>query len=242
MVHLGMIKALEEEGLTFSVISGTSAGAIVGALYCQGYTPDEAAESISGINFLKVLKPALNWRGLIKIDNTANELKKFIPHDRFEKLKIPLIVPATNLRKGKIVYFKKGPLITPILASCSIPVVFDPIEIDGDLYADGGLIDNLPVKPVKRKSDLIIGMHCNSIENNYDTKNWKELLERSMLLAVSSTTYLHKKKCDIFWEPPQMANYNVFDYKKAMEIYEIGYDFARKQIDQGALNKLLTKA
>ncbi len=239
MVHLGMMSALDEEGIKFDIVSGTSAGAIGGALYCAGLSPKEVLEAIDSTNYFKILRPALNWRGLLKIENAAELMLKYIPHNRFEKLKMPLVVAATNIKKGKIKYFKKGELIKPVLASCAIPVVFDPVQIDGVPYGDGGLIDNLPVKPIKKKCDFVLGMHCNPIENKYEAKNWKELMERSMLLAISSATYLNKKKCDLFWEPPEIANYNVFEYRKAKEIYEVGYRFAKKQLKTNPFQKFI---
>ena len=242
VVHLGMMQALEEEGVTFDVVSGASAGAIGGALYCHGYKPPEILEIIARTNFLKIMKPALNWRGLLKIDHAAAELSRHFEVDKFEALEKPLIVSATNLLKGKIKYFKKGQLIKPILASCSIPVVFDPVIIHGVPYIDGGILDNLPITPLQKKCDFIIGMHCNPISRTPKVSNWKELMERSLLMAISSSTYMKKKRCDLFWEPPEVANYKVFDFKKVREIYDIGYQYARAELQKSPIQKILSMA
>jgi NTE family protein len=239
--HLGMIKALEEEAIQFDVIAGASAGAIVGLLYATGRKADEIYEITSKLNFLKIFRPALNWRGLLKLENVATVLRQYIENDNFASLKVPLIICATDLRKGKIKYFRKGELIQPTLASCSIPVVFDPVTIGKSQYIDGGILDNLPVKPLKKEADFIIGMHVNPIQADYEPGNWKDLMERSLLMAVSSGTYLKKKKCDLFWEPQELARFKVFDYKKSKEMYEIGYKYARDQIQNGALKKLERK-
>ncbi len=242
VVHLGMMQVLEEEGVAFDVISGASAGAVVGALRCSGYKPLEILEIIDSINFLKVIKPAFNWRGLLKIESAARTLKKYIKEDNFKNLKKPLIVSATDLSKGQIKYFKKGQLIKPVLASCSLPVIFDPVVINGVSYIDGGVLDNLPVLPLRKKCDFIIGMHSNPIGKNHRANNWKELMERSLLLSISGATYQKKKKCDVFWEPLDVAKYNVFDFRKAREIYQVGYDYARSQLASFPFEKLMSAA
>jgi NTE family protein len=242
VAHLGMMQALEEEGIEFDRVSGASAGAIAGALHCAGYSNHEILEIVSGTNFFKIIKPALNWRGILKIDQVANELAKHLPNDSFGSLKKPLIVSATNLTKGKIKYFKKGQLIKPILASCSIPVVFDPVIVNGTPYIDGGILDNLPIEPLQKKCDFVIGLHCNPIQPNYRVSNWKDLMERSLLMAISSGTYFNKKRCDIFWEPPALDKYKVFDYKKSREIFEIGYEYGKSQMKEFPRQKLLKSA
>jgi NTE family protein len=232
IAHLGMMKVLDEQGIKVDRISGASAGALLGALYANGYSADEIFEMVRQTNFFKIVKPALTWTGLLKLEGAYHELNKYLPDDHFESLKVPLIISATDIRKGKIKYFKKGQLIRPILASCSIPVVFDPITINGISYMDGGIMDNLPIQPLKKKCDFIIGMHCNPIDNNFKSKNWKGLMERALLLSISSATYQYKKKFDVFWEAPEVSRYNVFDFKKAEELYKIGYAYASEKLEE----------
>jgi NTE family protein len=234
MAHIGMMQALEEEGVKFDVVAGASGGALGGALHCAGYSPKEILEIIESINFLKVLKPALNWRGLLKLEAAAPLVASYFKEDSFDTLLKPLVVSATNLKKGKAKYFKKGQLVKPLLASCSIPVVFDPIVINGTPYIDGGVLDNLPVSPLK-KCDYIIGLHCNPIADDFKVTNWRGLMERSLLMAISSGTYLNRKKCDLFWEPQEVWNYKVYDFKKARELYRIGYRYAQRQFEVNPL-------
>jgi NTE family protein len=232
IAHLGMMQVMTENGLEADIVSGASAGAIAGALYCQGYAPVEILEIVKKTNFLKVAKPALSWKGLLKLDHARDELIKYLPHDRFDSLQKPLIVSATNISKGKAKYFKKGQLIMPILASCSIPVVFDPVVINGVSYMDGGIMDNLPYEPLRKKADIIIGMHCNPIDKTFQSGNWKRLMERALLLSISNATYFYKKKFDLFWEAPEASRYNVFDFKKMDELYQVGYDYAQAHLDE----------
>ncbi|MFT4737826.1 MAG: NTE family protein [Cyclobacteriaceae bacterium] len=226
IAHLGMMQVIEDHRIDISAVSGASAGALVGALYCQGFPPKEILAIVKKTNILRIVKPALSWQGLLKLDSVYTELKKYLGHDRFEELKKPLFVSATNIAKGKVKYFKKGQLIQPILASCSIPVVFNPVKINGIAYMDGGILDNLPYKPLKKKVDKIIGLHCNPINPAFKSAGWKSLMERALLLSISSSTLQSKNKFDVFWEAPDVTKYNVFDFKKADDLYKTGYDYA----------------
>ena len=231
IAHLGMMKVLDEQGIKPDRISGASAGALLGALYANGFSAEEIFGMVKKTNFFKIIKPALSWSGLLKLEGAYDELYQYLSHDRFDSLKIPLVISATNIQKGKVKYFKKGQLIRPILASCSIPVVFDPVTINGISYMDGGITDNLPLQPLKRKCDFIIGMHCNPINDNFKGRNWKNLMERALLISISSGTYQYKKKFDIFWEAPEVGDYTVFDFKKADEFFEIGYNYAQAHLE-----------
>jgi hypothetical protein len=120
---LGVMKALEEFGITFSEISGTSAGSIAGAFYCSGYKPDEILDIISKTGFLKSVRPAWAWTGLLSMDGFRDVLCKYLPDNSFEKLKIPLTVSATEIRHGRVTYFNSGELISRVIASSSIPAL-----------------------------------------------------------------------------------------------------------------------
>jgi NTE family protein len=226
--HLGVIKALEEFGVKFDYIAGTSAGSIVGALYSYGYSTDEILEAIKGINFFRSLKLAWDWTGLLSFDRLRELLLKFIPEDSFESLKIPLTLALTEIRKGKIEYVSQGELITPVQASCSVPAVFKPVQYRGGVYVDGGILDNLPVKAIHDKCDFIIGSHCNFITNEFDVKNFRSVIERSLLMAINGNTMVSKSLCDVLIEPPDVGRYSGFDLAKATEMFEIGYEYTKR--------------
>lgn len=236
--HLGMIQALQEEGVEFHSVSGVSAGALAGAFYCAGYLPVEVCDILVKTNFLNTFRPAFNWRSLLNIQRASLELKKYFPEDSFEALKKPLYVTTTDITKGKVKVYKKGNLIGPLLASCSIPVIFDPIKIGSRLLVDGGILDNFPLDPLKKGTDKIVGMYCNPIDRDYTIGNWKDFMERSFLLTATTLAYTKKKKCDVFLEPPGLSKYLVFDFKKVKEIYRFGYDYAKSEVEKGVLDSL----
>ncbi len=225
VAHLGILKALEELGVVIDCISGTSAGALIGALYAQGIKPEAIFELIKKVSFLNSVRPAWARTGLLNMDGMKELLHKNIPIDNFSNLNIPLTVAATDIQKGKVQYFSEGELIPAILASCSIPALFNPISLNGNLYVDGGLVDNLPVKPIRNQCEFIIGSHCNHISSDMDVTNVKLVIERSMLVAIHSNTAISKGMCDVYIEPPRMDRFSSLDLSKAQEIFDFSYHF-----------------
>jgi NTE family protein len=227
IAHIGVIKALEEKGVQIDRLSGTSAGSIVAALYAYGYAPDRIFEIIKSLSIFKSVRPAWTWTGLLKMDGLQELLHKFIPENSFAALKIPLTVAATEIRKGHVHYFHEGELIPAIIASCSIPAIFEPRQFNGGLYVDGGIFDNLPVRAVRDHADFVIGSHCNHISNDFDAKSLKVVIERSMLMTINANTQISRKLCDVFIEPPHLDRFGSFDIGKAQEIFDTGYQFTK---------------
>ena len=232
--HLGIIKALEELGIAIDQISGPSAGAIVGAFYCHGHKPDEILEIVTSTGFLKSVRPAWSWTGLLSMDGFKEVMHKHLPKNSFESLKIPLTVAATEIRLGKVVYFNSGELISRVIASSTVPALFDPMLLDGHVYVDGGIMDNLPVRPLVGKCDFIIGCHSNPVEQRIDIKNVKEVTERSLLIAINVNSSFSKAQCNVVIEPPELGKFTTFDLSRGKEIFDIGYHYTKenyKEID-----------
>jgi NTE family protein len=231
LAHLGVLKALDENHLRPSVISGASAGAIAGAFYACGYAPDEILDLIMHENILKLARPSMSLRGLLKMENTSLFYERYLVKN-IEELKIPLIINATEIRFGKTVYFSSGNLIKAIQASSCIPAIFEPITIDDNVYVDGGILNNLPLEPIVAQCDKLIGVHANPHGDFKDVKNLKMVLERTFLLSIAQNVYAHKHLCDLFIEPAELANYNVFSLNDGKKIFDIGYQGAKKALEK----------
>ena len=232
IAHLGVIKALQEIGIQFNQIAGTSAGAITGALIAQGYSPDESLKIIESSSFVRHLRPAWNRMGLLRIDTAVDLYKKYIPHDSFEGLQIPLHVLAVDLNDGEQVVFEQGELIRPVLASCCLPGMFEPMLINKRQFVDGGVLNNLPVEIIENKVDAIIGSHCNVLGPRKPVTSMRGVIERSLVLAVQSKTKERFAKCTVLIEPPQLAQYGTMDISKARELFRIGYQHTRSMAVQ----------
>lgn len=232
IAHLGVIKALLEMGVRFDQISGTSAGAIAGALTAQGYTPDESLKIIESSSFVRHLRPAWNRMGLLRIDTIIDLYRKYIPHDTFEGLQVPLHVVAVDLNDGEQVVFERGELIRPVLASCCLPGIFEPLLINKRQYVDGGVLNNLPIEPIEHKVDVLIGSHCNPFGLAKPIRSMRGVIERSLILAVQSKTKAKFERCHVLIEPADLAGYSPADVGKARELFRIGYQQTRTLANQ----------
>ena len=106
--HLGVFKALDEFGVHLDCISGTSTGALIGALYSYGLSPEKILELIINTRIFTSLRPAWTWTGLVNVDGLQDLILKLMPENSFEALKIPVTIAATNLKKGRAEYFTSG--------------------------------------------------------------------------------------------------------------------------------------
>ena len=232
IAHLGVIKALLEMGVGFDQIAGTSAGAIAGVLLAQGYSPDESLKIIESSSFVRHLRPAWNRMGLLRLDMVVDLYRKYIPHDSFEGLQIPMHVVAVDLNGGEQVVFERGELIRPVLASCCLPGIFEPMLIDKRQYVDGGVLNNLPVDVIENKVDLLIGSHCNVLGGRRPIRSMRGVIERSLVLAVQSKTKDRFARCSVLIEPPQLGQFTTTDLSKAREMFRVGYQYTHSMNTQ----------
>ena len=182
VAHIGVIKALEEKSIYPSHIAGTSAGAIVGALYASGCGWEQMLEFFNRIQLFGFNKYAINKPGFIDTDKFYGILSPYFPEDNFNNLERTLYITATNLLNGELKIFSKGELIKPILASAAFPGLFTPVKIDNEYYIDGGTLNNFPVDLISMHCDQIIGVYVNPFDklSNGDFKHSYEVMERAL--------------------------------------------------------------
>ena len=229
IAHLGVLKALEERGIKVDVISGVSVGAIVGALYADGHSTEEINDFFQKSSLFQMVSFNLPKNGgLANTDRYKKHLGSVLRAKTFEELNIPLIVNATELNAGKNVYFKSGELLSCIIASASVPIFFNPTNINGKLYVDGGLFCNLPASVLKADCEIVIGVHTNPTSHKESTSGLLDVAERTFHLAINGNTIEQKTYCDIVIETKDAKKFGMFDVAKADSIFKIGYDEANK--------------
>jgi NTE family protein len=226
--HLGVLKALEEKGIQPDVISGVSAGALVGVFIAAGQKPDDVFEMMKKNKFHNYAQVIVPNSGLLSLEKTGKMLEKHLSAKTFDDLKIPLFVAATNLLEGKIEYFNSGKLPVIIQASMSIPVLFAPVKIGKGLYADGGIMDNLPVEPLLGKCRRIIAVNISPLQTIARVHNLIDAATRAFHLSVSATIKGIEEKCDLFIEPGELVNCDLFDTSNVDEMFEIGYEYTKQ--------------
>ncbi|WP_372947746.1 patatin-like phospholipase family protein [Mariniphaga sp.] len=230
IAHIGVFQALEEFGIKPQVVSGTSMGAIVGVFYAAGYSPKEMLKILVERKFHKMINWHRPFSGLIDIGQVKKVMAEMIGDDDFSSLKMPFYCAVTNLNSGLEEIKSEGKLFQWVMASASIPVVFEPQIIDGQTYVDGGLLNNLPAEAIREKCQVLIGVHVNHNGPEEEVKGLKAIAERAFRLGIAQNVEDSKRICDFVIEPPEARNYSTFAFNKVEEIYQVGYDTTVKQI------------
>ena len=225
IAHIGVLKALLEHGIVPEVVAGTSSGAIIGSLYAYGMDAAQLqrfARGGVGIRLLRIVNPL---RGLIKLTLLREKLAAVLPTDDFDCLRRPLAVTATNLQTGDLHIFEEGPLIAAVQASCAVPLLFHPVEIDGQQYIDGGLYMNLPAAPIRERCDLLIGSNVMPHEQAEVGRlsSVFSISNRVFDLAVHHNSLNAREMCDFLVEPIELKGYQVYNFTRADELVEVGY-------------------
>jgi NTE family protein len=237
--HLGLLQALEELNIIPDAISGVSAGAIVGALYAAGHSPQTIGDILKKNSYFGWSSFLLNKDGLFSMKALRKVLQTYIPDNSFESLHKKLFITATDFANNEAITFSKGSLIDTVIASSSVPAIFEPVKIGDHLLVDGGLLNNFPVEPLENKCNLLIGCNVNFIPKglgNGKRIGKMNLIEKCFHMAIASVVYSKVEKLDLFIEP-DLHEFGMFDVTKADLIYETGYQATMKH-----KNKLLSLA
>lgn len=224
--HIGAFQVLEECGVMPDIISGTSAGALAGVLFADGYTSGEIKEMFKGREFSEFAEFQIPKSGLFDNKRFGGFLKHHLRAKTFEELKIPLVVVATNLDKGKMQEFRTGPIVDPVVASCSIPIIFTPVAIDGSHYVDGGLFRNFPVSNIREECESIIGVNVSPLIAQEYKQTIFHIAERSYHYMFNANTLEDRLLCDLLIEIEELSAYKTFDLENVDKMVEIGYKAA----------------
>lgn len=228
MAHIGVIRAMQEFGLEATVVAGSSVGALVGVLYAADKSVDEMLSffketPLFKYNYFAVAKP-----GLINTERFIDAFSQYFPVDNFDSLKKDLHVVATNLEEGEEIFINQGELIRPLLASAALPPVFSPIEYNGALHADGGIMNNFPSEPVVKQVDYVIGSNV-SLVAKLDKKhlnNSFQLAGRVTGLMIYAINREKINNCDLIIEPQELEHIGILDRSSIEKAYAIGYETA----------------
>lgn len=223
IAHIGVLQALESAGIIPDVISGCSAGAMIGALYAEGFSPRQIYALIENKSIYSIIKMALPDKGMMELGYFKKILNENIKHDSFEQLKKPFFLSVTNLNSGECEIIGSGQLTDFVLASQSIPLVFKPQKIGNDLYVDGGVLNNLPVEPIRPLCDILIGVNVTPVFRTDKLNGMREVGFRILNLSLKINMESRLKQCDFIIEP-DTSMYTIFDVNKSKLIYDAGYE------------------
>jgi len=209
----------------------------VGALYADGYSPDSILSLFKNIKYAELFRLEVPEGGIFSLTGFKEFLDTVLRAKTFEELKIPLVVVATDLDRGKSVVFDKGPLVDALVATCSVPILFNPYTIDGINYVDGGVLQNFPASEIRPDCKYLIGVSVGPINADSYEKSITNIALRSYRFIFRSNSNSDKKLCDMLVEPVAISDYNGGDINSVQEIFNIGYNETKKMLQKQKTQK-----
>jgi NTE family protein len=225
LAHVGVLRALGERGIFPDCVSGTSAGALVGALCAYGHDWDTMLEFFATTSPFRLSKFAVRKPGFLDTEKVVPDFLPYFPDDSFDVLKRKLFVTATDLVAGRPEVFASGPLVRAVIASSSMPPVFTPTRVGDRLFIDGGVIDNFPVSPLLGLCETILGVHVSPLRQVESAAFGNSLViaQRALEIGMYYSSKRHFHQCDLMIRPEGLAGYGLFDVKLRREIHDRGY-------------------
>ena len=224
--HLGVFKLLEESGLKPEIISGTSAGSLMGVLFADGYSAEEIKNMFIGREFSEFAQLQIPKSGLFNYDRFQDFLRRHLRTKRIEDLPIPTVIVATDLDHGCSHEFRSGPIVEAVTASCCMPIVFSPVFIDGVHYVDGGLFRNFPVSTIRDECEYVIGVNVSPLIPQRYKQTLLHIAQRTYHYVFKANAIEDRELCDILIEAKEVGLYKTFDLENINLISEIGYEAA----------------
>lgn len=234
LAHLGALKVFEEEGLKFDIVTGTSIGSIVGAMYARGYSSTDIMQLLKTVSFGEVLRPVM-----VKMDmsNAQKVLDKLVGGLDIEELTLPYAAVATDVATGEEVVFKSGSVALAASASSSMPPFFKPVTVDGKQLMDGAFVNPVPASVAREMgAGFVVGVDLSA----HKMESYEGVIEGdgeiNPDLKARKKGYEHS---DIMLKP-DLRNFKATSIFKMDEMYDAGYEEAKSKMP--AIKQLLKDA
>ncbi len=230
--HIGVLKVLEANNIPIHMIVGTSAGSFVGSLYAYGFNAYQLQKMAVALEKSDIVDLAIPDNGFIRGEQLEGFVNKTVRNTPIEKMRIPFYAVATSIQTGQEVVFGKGNAGTAVRASCSIPGVFRPVRIGGQMYVDGGVVSPLAVDAAKRQgADVVIAVDISSDLESAQPESTIDTILQSINIMYSKASALQLAKADIVIRP-KVGNIGSSDFVKRHEAILEGEKAAMEALPQ----------
>lgn len=232
--HVGALKAIEEAGLKPDIIAGVSAGSIAAVLYAAGLTPEQCMDVFRKKSLRQLVEFNISGGGgMFRIDKLKRLIMRTIaPHKTIESLEIPIIVGVTNFETGEWEAMTEGPIADIMMASCSIPVIFKPVRINGHNYVDGGVLCNLPARALRDKCENLLAINLLPAMPSGDIKSVVDVAVRTYNIFSRTNQQPDMDVADLNVEMRGISAYRMFNLKEIERVYNTGYIATRRALRQ----------
>jgi NTE family protein len=236
--HLGILQVLEQNHIPVSHIAGTSVGSILGAAYASGAPLARIIETCRTLRFRDIARWRVSRLGLASNQRLENLIERVFDSRRFEDLRIPLAVVATDLTSGEPVVFTQGNLVDAIRASCAFPGLFEPVEIGTRCLADGGLVAPVPTRAARDLgAAVVIGVSVGMQDGHRGAPtNIFQVVSRAVSAAQKHQLEVWERHADLVLRP-DVQSLAWDDFHRAEEAIAAGAAAARRALPR--IEKLL---
>ena len=233
--HVGVIQVLEEAGIRPSLVSGTSAGSLVAALYASGKTGAQLQTIAETMEEATIADWTLQvfTRGALRGEALAKYVNAQVGQKPIEALPMPLGIVATDLNSGNDIVFQRGDTGTAVRASSAVPAIFQPVKIGNHEYVDGGLVSPVPVRAARKMgAELIIAVDISSPPESASAAGTIDILLQTFTIMGKSINSLELQSADLVVRP-QLQGISSADFGARKRSIEAG-----RQAMQAALPQL----
>jgi NTE family protein len=228
--HIGVLKAFEDHEIPLACLSGTSIGAFIGSLYAGGVSIEKMTEIAHSIDWLDITKITLLKTGLLSNNKLADIIEDVLGRKNIEDLDIPMAIVTVDLTNGEKYVFKEGPVSVAVTASSCVPGIFSPVEYDGRMFVDGGVLENVPVSPLESmNADHYIAVDLNKSDEYRPPENIFEVIYNALNILLLNTTQLQTREAD-FVICPRIAEFSLTRIGNVDELIQRGYEAAAAEI------------
>jgi len=235
--HIGVLKAIKEKGVEIKFITGTSIGAFVAALYAFGKDWSEISDITSELKWMDITSISLSRFSLLSNEKFGALLVEHIGDKNIEESMIPLAIIATDATSGEKVILKSGSVANAVMASTCIPGIFKPVEIDGKMLIDGGIVENVPINTLKKLgAKYIIGVDLNANHNYQKPGNILDVLMNSFHFIMQQAAKLQTEDADLLIKP-DLSSFDRTDTKQIEGLMKKGYEDTIRFLEKTNLNK-----
>lgn len=231
--HIGVLRALQELEIEINAVAGTSIGALVGALFAFGKGWEEIQNIALNLKWLDAAAPMLSQYGLLTNRKLGETLKDVIGDVEFSQAKIPLAMIAVDIASGEKVILDHGNVAKAMMASTCIPGVFTPIDLDGKMLVDGGLMEIVPITPLKEMGvDRIIAVDLLTTRHTKrKPQNLVDIMLNSYHIALRNACNQYIAQAEIVIAP-DLAGFNTIDTHQVPDLIQLGYEAALNALQQ----------
>ncbi len=229
--HIGVLQAVEEAGLEITHVSGTSMGALVAALSVSGLSGREIESVAEDLRWPDITGFSPSRLGLLSVERLESTLRRYVGNLRMEATRIPVALVAADLSTGEKVVMTDGDLATAATASACVPGLFIPVEREGRLLVDGGLLENLPVSPLRAWGvDRIIAVDVHMGRRFYRPRNLPEVLSNALDMALANAAQERARHADLVITP-DTTSWSRSEMQDIPALVREGYRAARAALD-----------